>query len=63
METVDYIVIALLLLVIGGAVAYIIKAKKSDFMILHQIYHCENSYCKPVVRSAGIIIPVKIPIA
>ncbi len=29
METVDYIVIALLLLVIGGAVAYIIKAKKS----------------------------------
>ena len=29
-------------------------------MMLHQMYHCENSYCKPYVRSSGVIMPVKM---
>ena len=37
--------------------------KANDFIMLHQMYHCLNSCCRPIVRSSAVIMPVNSPIA
>ena len=31
----------------NDATEVMMKAKNSDLMMLHHMYHCENSYCRP----------------